>query len=191
MPVVSRVQNGNSNETSHHISVSLIAHQLQNLFTNLPGRVFLRNSAAEAAAVMKAKMHFKRQQGSEAQLKQNIYRFQLALANDSDTAEHTLTLLSQSPDRKVLLRVADHPNCPEPVMQRLALHPDCEVRCALAENTNLSVAVMTALITDSDPSVRHTLAAAYNAPRHVLMALAEDENPYVACRALETLSRAL
>ncbi len=188
MPVVSRVQNGTSNETSHHINVSMIAHQIQNLLTSIPARVFLRRSTPEAD-VIRGKMHDKRQQQTEAQLQENILRFQLTLANDADTADNTLTLLSKSASRRVVMRVADHPNCPETVMQMLAIHPDAEVRSALAENVNLSHSVMSLLLTDSDTTVRHRLAESYAAPRNILLALTEDENPYVACRAAETLNR--
>jgi hypothetical protein len=189
MPVVSRSLHGTHSETSHHLNVSIIARELQNLLTSLPGRVFMRNSAAQAAQTFKSKMHQRRQAQNEAQLKENIVRFQLSLANDPDTADNTLKLLSKSEHRSVLVRVADHPKCPEEIMQQLSLHPDAEVRTSVASNVNLPESIMTLLLTDSDPTVRHCLAEAYNAPSHILSALCDDENPYVACRAAETLAR--
>lgn len=90
---------------------------------------------------------------------------------------------------RVRQRVAEREDAPLLVLLKLAMDLDWQVRLSVGENTSLPYSVLCQLAKDQCIDVRYGLAENSCLPNSILVYLASDENPYVACRALETLTR--
>lgn len=187
MTVVPRFQPGVSMAHANATVATTLQQHLHTLLLNLQGRAFFKNGRSRLETTTEVRTEQKAR--TEANLKENIIRFQIGMANDPHTSEHVLSLLASSEHMEVVVRVADHPRCPESLLQKLAAHTNVDVRCSLAQNPSLTKDVMLSLATDMAASVRYTLAESYTTNDEVLALLSEDESPYVACRAMQTLSR--
>lgn len=199
MSVIPRFQTGNpiANANANANGAVTLSRHLHTLLLNLQVRAFFKNGRSRLEVTPeKDKSRTTRRAQADEILKENIVRFQITMANDACTSEHILALLASSEHLAVLIRVADHPRCPEPVLRRLASHPHVEVRCALAQNPSLSPDIAMILAMDTPASVRYTLAESYTVHCslftvhcEILSMLMKDESPYVACSAAQTLNR--
>lgn len=189
MSVVPRLQTGIPVSNANANAAVTLSRHLHTLFLNLQVRAFFKNGRSRLKlASEKDQVRTERRAQADEILRENIVRFQVFMANDACASEHVLALLGSSEHVQVLIRVADHPRCPERALRSLAMHPDVEVRCALARNTSLTTDLAMTLAMDMAASVRYTLAESYTIDREILAMLSEDESPYVACRAATTLS---
>jgi len=96
---------------------------------------------------------------------------------------------SSTKDIQMLERIALDPATPPTILGELSNHPDSDFRAAVADNPNTPTTAIWHLAKDPDVNVRYQLAENHNIPLAVLQFLVEDEHPYVACRAVQTVSR--
>ena len=116
-------------------------------------------------------------------------RTQYFLAGNLCISHGLLDELSQSADPRVRARVAENPNTAPHTLLRLSRDKSAEVRNSVASNQKLPAMALRQLAEDSSADVRYAIAEDSRAPHEILRMLTGDENPYVAHRALNTLSR--
>jgi hypothetical protein len=111
------------------------------------------------------------------------------LANHPDCPPPVLAHLAQCAHPAILERIAGNPGTAAHTLDQLSVHQLEEVRLAVAENLNASIEALHRLSADPHADVRFRLAENHNIPQTILEILAADDNPYVACRAQTTLDR--
>lgn len=113
----------------------------------------------------------------------NLYIQSGSLNAPSDS----LAELSRHSNARIRHRVAENANTDEAVLELLSKDPDPDVRIAVAANIKTPLSITHALANDPDPTVRLGIAQELNVPEEVLELLERDEHPYVRQEASWTL----